>query len=117
MAKQSDKLGYRDFFDDELFTPVIENINALISSLKGLQDTIKAGVVPTLTELRAAIGAFTDAQKSEAEQLRRAVAELSKANSAAKAYKGIQDEVARLEAKLAELKKEEAKRRLSYALR
>jgi len=110
MANQSEKLGYKDFFDEALFTPVIENINALIGALKGLQDTIKAGVVPTLTELRAAIGAFTDAQKGEVEQLRKAVAELNKANSAAKAYKGIQDEVARLEAKLADLKKEEAKK-------
>jgi len=110
MAKQSEKLGYRDFFDDELFTPVIENINALIGVLKSLQDNIKAGIVPTLNELRAAIGAFTDAQKGEVEQLRKAIAELNKASSAAKAYKGIQDEVARLEAKLAGLKAEEAKK-------
>jgi hypothetical protein len=109
MAKQSDKLGYKDFFDEELFTPVIENINALIGVLKGLQDTIKASIVPSLNELRAAIGAFTDAQKGEVEQLRKAVAELNKTSSAAKAYKGIQDEVARLQAKLADLKTKEAK--------
>jgi len=116
MANHSEKLGYRDFFDEALFNPVIENIQALIGALKALQDTIRAGIVPSLTELRAAISAFTDAQKGEAEQLRKVAEELNKASSAARAYKGIQDEVARLEAKLAALKKDEAQKAANLRL-
>ncbi len=110
MAKEADKLGYKDFFDEALFNPVIENIQALIDTLKNLQDTIKAGVVPSLTELREAIRAFTDSQKSGANELRKVAETMNKATSAAKAYKGIQAEVARLEAKLEDLRGEEAKK-------
>jgi len=87
MANQSEKLGYKDFFDEALFTPVIENINALISALKALQDTIKAGITPTLNELRAAINAFSDSQRAGADQLRKTAETMDKAAAAAKAYK------------------------------
>jgi len=108
MAKQSEKLGYRDFFDEELFTPVIENINALIGALKGLQETIKAGIVPTLSELRAAINAFSEAQKGGADKLRQTAKAMSSAELAAKEYRKIQEEVIRLTAKKAALEKESA---------
>jgi len=96
MANHSEKLGYRDFFDEALFNPVIENIQALITSLKNLQDTIKSGVVPSLTELRAAISAFVDSQKGGAEQLRKVAENMNKTSAAAKAYKKIQEELIRL---------------------
>jgi chromosome segregation ATPase len=108
MANQSEKLGYKDFFDEALFTPVIENINALISALKALQDTIKAGITPTLNELRAAINAFSDSQKAGADQLRKTAETMDKAAAAAKAYKKIQEEVARLTGKKAALESEAA---------
>jgi len=108
MAKQSEKLGYRDFFDDELFTPVIENINTLIEALKGLQDTIKARIVPSLNELRAAINTFSESQKGEAEKLRQAAKAMSSAELAAKEYRKIQEEIIRLTAKKKALEKEAA---------
>jgi hypothetical protein len=110
MANQSDKLGYKDFFDEALFTPVIDNINALIGVLKGLQDTIKAGIVPTLKELRAAINSFSASQGSGAEKLREAAEVMGDAELQAKAYKKIQEEVARLTAKKAALEDEAAKK-------
>jgi len=109
MAQDSDKLGYKDFFDEALFTPVIENVNALIVSLQGLRDTIKAGIVPSLNELRAAINTFTNNQKAGAEQARKIAEELTKTSTAAKAYAKIQDEVNRLTAKKAALEDEAAK--------
>jgi len=109
MAQDSDKLGYKDFFDEALFTPVIENVNALIASLQGLRDTIKAGIVPSLNELRAAINAFTNNQKAGAEQARKIAEELTKTSTAAKAYSKIQDEINRLTAKKAALEDEAAK--------
>jgi len=108
MANQSEKLGYKDFFDEALFTPVIENINALISALKTLQDTIKAGITPTLNELRAAINAFSDSQRGGADQLRKTAETMDKAAAAAKAYKKIQEEVVRLTGKKAALESEAA---------
>jgi DNA repair exonuclease SbcCD ATPase subunit len=108
MANQSEKLGYKDFFDEALFTPVIENINALISALKALQDTIKAGITPTLNELRAAINAFSDSQRAGADQLRKTAETMDKAAAAAKAYKKIQEEVVRLTGKKAALESEAA---------
>jgi len=108
MANQSEKLGYKDFFDEALFTPVIENINALISALKGLQETIKAGITPTLNELRAAINAFSDSQKVGTDQLRKTAETMDKAAAAAKAYKKIQEEVVRLTGKKAALESEAA---------
>jgi hypothetical protein len=110
MANQSDKLGYKDFFDEALFTPVIDNINALIGALKGLQDTIKAGIVPTLNELRAAIKAFSEAQKGGAEELRQASEAMGEAELKAKALKKVEEEVARLTAKKAALQEEAAKK-------
>jgi hypothetical protein len=109
MAQDSDKLGYKDFFDEALFTPVIENVNALIVSLQGLRDTIKAGIVPSLNELRAAINAFTNNEKAGAEQARKIAEELTKTSTAAKAYSKIQDEINRLTAKKAALEDEAAK--------
>jgi len=109
MAQDSDKLGYKDFFDEALFTPVIENVNALIASLQGLRDTIKSGIVPSLNELRAAINAFTNNQKAGAEQARKIADELTKTSAAAKAYSKIQDEINRLTAKKAALEDEAAK--------
>jgi hypothetical protein len=109
MAQDSDKLGYRDFFDDALFTPVIENVNALIAALQGLRDTIKAGVVPTLNELKNAISAFTNNQKAGAEQVRKVAEAITKSSEAAKAYSKIQEEVNRLTAKKAALESEAAK--------
>jgi len=108
MANHSEKLGYKDFFDEALFTPVIENINALISALKALQDTIKAGIAPTLNELRAAINAFSDSQRAGADQLRKTAETMDKAAAAAKAYKKIQEEVVRLTGKKAALESEAA---------
>jgi len=108
MANQSEKFGYKDFFDEALFTPVIENINALISALKALQDTIKAGITPTLNELRAAINAFSDSQRAGADQLRKTAETMDKAAAAAKAYKKIQEEVVRLTGKKAALESEAA---------
>ena len=108
MANQSEKLGYKDFFDETLFTPVIENINALISALKALQDTIKAGITPTLNELRAAINAFSDSQKGGAEGLRQTAKAMSSAELAAKEYRKIQEEIIRLTAKKKALEKEAA---------
>ncbi len=109
MAKDSDKLGYKDFFDEELFTPVIDNINTLISSLQGLRDTIKSGVIPVLNELKAAISAFADSQKAGADELRKVAEAMAKTNSVAKSYSKVQDEIARLTAKKAELESEAAK--------
>jgi hypothetical protein len=109
MAQDNDKLGYKDFFDEALFTPVIENVNALIASLQGLRDTIKSGIVPSLNELRAAINAFTNNQKAGAEQARKIAEELTKTSTAAKAYSKIQDEINRLTAKKAALEDEAAK--------
>jgi hypothetical protein len=109
MAQDSDKLGYKDFFDDALFTPVIENVNALIAALQGLRDTIKAGVVPTLNELKNAISAFTNNQKAGAEQVRKVAEAITKSSEAAKAYSKIQEEVSRLTAKKAALESEAAK--------
>ncbi len=110
MAKDSEKLGYKDFFDEALFTPVIENVNALIAALQGLRDTIKAGILPTLNELKAAISAFTDNQKAGADEARKVAEAMSKASAAAKAYSKIQDEVNRLTAKKAALEDEAAKK-------
>jgi len=109
MAQDSDRLGYKDFFDEALFTPVIENVNALIASLQGLRDTIKAGVVPSLNELKSAISAFTNNQKAGAEQARKIAEELTKTSAVAKAYSKIQEEVNRLTAKKAALEDEAAK--------
>ena len=109
MAQDSDKLGYKDFFDEALFTPVIENVNTLIVSLQGLRDTIKSGVVPSLNELRAAINAFTNNQKAGAEQARKVAENLTKTSEAAKAYSKIQAEINRLTTKKAELESEAAK--------
>jgi hypothetical protein len=110
MAQDSDKLGYKDFFDEALFTPVIENVNALITALQGLRDTIKSGIVPTLNELKTAIGAFTNNQKAGAEQAHKVAEALNKTSEAAKTYSKIQNEINRLTAKKAELESEAAKK-------
>jgi DNA repair exonuclease SbcCD ATPase subunit len=109
MANHSEKLGYKDFFDEALFNPVIENIQTLIATLKNLQDAIKSGIVPSLTELRAAIEAFNDSQKGGAEQLRNVAINMDKTAAAAKAYKKIQEEVIRLTATKKALESEAAK--------
>ena len=110
MAKENDKLGYRDFFDDALFTPVIENVQALINTLQALRDTIKAGIVPTLTELRASIHAFTESQRAGSEELRKVAEATSKARETAKTYSKIQEQIIKLTDRKVELESEEAKR-------
>jgi DNA repair exonuclease SbcCD ATPase subunit len=109
MAQDSDKLGYKDFFDEALFTPVIENVNALIASLQGLKDTIKTGVVPALNELKTAISAFVTNQQAGAEEARKVAETMAKVNNVANAYAKINDELIRLIAKKIELESEAAK--------
>jgi hypothetical protein len=109
MAQDSDKLGYKEFFDEALFNPVIENVNTLIASLQGLRDTIKSGVVPTLNELKGAISAFATNQRAGAEEARKVAETMGKANNVAKVYTKINDEINRLISKRIALESEAAK--------
>jgi len=77
MAKEADKLGYKDFFDEALFTPVIDSVNALITALTNLKETIKAGVTPSLNELKAAIAAFNESQKAFSSRLAKLISSVA----------------------------------------
>jgi hypothetical protein len=116
MAKEADKLGYKDFFDEALFSPVIDSVNALITALTNLKETIKAGVTPSLNELKAAIAAFNESQKAGAAEVRKVAQAMGQANAVAQAYAKLSDELIRLESKKkaleTELAKEVAKARL-----
>ena len=110
MAKEADKLGYKDFFDEALFTPVIDSVNALITALTNLKEIIKAGVTPSLNELKAAIAAFNESQKVGAAEVKKVAEAMEQTNAVAQAYVDLSDEVARLESKKNKLKDEQAKK-------
>jgi hypothetical protein len=109
MAKEADKLGYKDFFDEALFSPVIDSVNALIAALTNLKETIKAGVTPSLNELKAAIAAFSESQKAGAVEARKVAQAMGQVNAVAKAYAKLSDELIRLESKKKALETELAK--------
>jgi hypothetical protein len=109
MAKEADKLGYKDFFDEALFTPVIDSVNALITALTNLKETIKAGVTPSLNELKAAIAAFNESQKVGAAEVKKVAQAMGQVNAVAQAYAKLSDELIRLEAKKKALETELAK--------
>jgi len=109
MAKEADKLGYKDFFDEALFTPVIDSVNALITALTNLKETIKAGVTPSLNELKAAIAAFNESQKAGATEVKKVAEAMGRAKAVAQAYTKLSEELIRLEAKKKALETELAK--------
>ena len=109
MAKEADKLGYKDFFDEALFSPVIDSVNALITALTNLKETIKAGVTPSLNELKASIAAFNESQKAGAAEVKKVAQAMGQANAVAQAYAKLSDELIRLEAKKKALETELAK--------
>jgi len=110
MAKEADKLGYKDFFDEALFTPVIDSVNALIATLTNLKEVIKTGVTPSLNELKAAIAAFNESQKVGAEEIKKVAKAMELVKATAQSYSKLSDELIKLEAKKVALQDELAKK-------
>jgi hypothetical protein len=66
----TEKFGYRDFFSEELFTPVIENINQLIDAVNKASEVISTKFKSSVAELNQVVQKAKSAQDVNAETLR-----------------------------------------------
>jgi hypothetical protein len=105
----TEKFGYRDFFSEELFTPVIENINQLIEAVNKASEVIGTKFKASVAELTQVVQKAKSAQDVNAESLREIAEAQVKVEGSGRQLLKMMKQLKDLQEKLAILQDKESK--------
>jgi len=105
----TEKFGYKDFFSEELFNPVIENINQLIEAVNKASDVLGNKFKASVGELMQAVQKAKSAQDLNAETLREIAQAQAKTEKSGGQLLKMMKQLAALQEKLVILQDKESK--------
>lgn len=105
----TEKIGYKDFFSEELFNPVIENINQLIEVVNRASEVIGSRFKASVGELVQVVQKVKSAQDINADTLREIAEAQAKTEKSGRELIKMLRQLAALQEKLAILQDKESK--------
>lgn len=105
----TEKFGYRDFFSEELFNPVIENINQLIEVVNKASEVLGNKFKAAVAELVQTVQKAKSAQEVNAETLREIAEAQGKTESSGRQLIKMMRQLAALQEKITILQDKESK--------
>ncbi len=105
----SERFGYKDFFSEELFNPVIENINQLIEVVNKASEVIGSKFKASVGELVQVVQKVKSAQDVNVETLREIAEAQGKTEKAGRELLKMLKQLSALKEKLAILQDKESK--------